>query len=221
MRPGRRDDLIALFEREFIETQEACGMLPVGHYRNLDDPDEFVWLRGFPGMDARREALEAFYGRSEAWRRNREAANATMLDSDNVLLLRPANAARGFDLSGLQRPPQNAAAASSVVGIAVFMLHEPPEDAQAAALESQIVPALQRCAARCAVFVTEAARNDFRLPVREGEWALAVTGVCSNLRALSQWTDAVQPGRMPPGLRSHISTTEILRLEPAARALYR
>ncbi len=38
MRPGRRDELIDLFEREFIETQEACGMVPIGHYRDLHDP---------------------------------------------------------------------------------------------------------------------------------------------------------------------------------------
>ena len=35
MRPGRRDDLEALLEREFIESQEACGMVPLGQYRDL------------------------------------------------------------------------------------------------------------------------------------------------------------------------------------------
>lgn len=39
-------------------------------------------------MDARKAALEAFYY-GPVWKRHGPAANATMLDSDNVLLLRP------------------------------------------------------------------------------------------------------------------------------------
>ena len=48
--PGRRDDLVALFEREFAETEEAEGIRLIGQFLNLDDPDRFVWFRGFPDM---------------------------------------------------------------------------------------------------------------------------------------------------------------------------
>jgi hypothetical protein len=40
-------------------------------------------------MDSRRAALTAFYEHGEAWRTHGPAANATMVDSDDVLLLRP------------------------------------------------------------------------------------------------------------------------------------
>ena len=33
MRPGGRDELVALFEREFIETQEAVGLQILGIFR--------------------------------------------------------------------------------------------------------------------------------------------------------------------------------------------
>eukprot|EP01036_Dinobryon_divergens_P006801 gene6801-9042_t len=89
LHPGRRDTLIELFDREFVETQEATGMHVLGQFRDLDDEQRFVWLRGFDSMESRRVSLEAFYG-GPAWQAHREAANATMLDSDNVLLLRPA-----------------------------------------------------------------------------------------------------------------------------------
>src|SRR5262245_28954641 len=79
---GRRDELIALFEREFIETQEAHGMRVIAQFRDLDRPDHFVWLRGFADMSSRRSALEGFYG-GPVWAAHREAANATMIDSDN------------------------------------------------------------------------------------------------------------------------------------------
>ena len=70
LKPGRRDELIDLFEREFIETQEACGMLPVAHGRDLDDPDRFIWLREFADMPARLAALNAFYLDSSVWKEN-------------------------------------------------------------------------------------------------------------------------------------------------------
>ena len=95
LRPGQREVLIELFDREFVESQEAEGMAVVGQFRDLDDPDRFVWIRGFASMPARARALAGFYG-GPAWKANSAAANATMLDTDDVLLLRPVSAQAGF-----------------------------------------------------------------------------------------------------------------------------
>jgi len=95
LHPGRRDELIELFDREFVETQEAVGIQVIGQFRDLDDTDRFVWLRGFNDMPARAQSLNAFYG-GPVWKAHREAANATMIDSDNVLLLRLAHPTSGF-----------------------------------------------------------------------------------------------------------------------------
>ena len=83
--PGRREELIRLFEREFLETQEAVGIQVLGQFYDLDDRTRFIWLRGFHDMAARAEALHAFYS-GPIWKAHREAANATMIDSDNVLV---------------------------------------------------------------------------------------------------------------------------------------
>src|SRR5437762_10810945 len=114
LHPGKRDVLIDLFDREFVETQEAVGIKVIGQFRDLDHPDHFVWLRGFRDMSSRAKALTDFYG-GPVWKAHREAANATMIDSDNVLLLRPAFATSGFSLE--TRPPVGAdeGAASLVV----------------------------------------------------------------------------------------------------------
>lgn len=45
LHPGRRDELVALFERECVETREAEGIDLIGQFIDLDDPDRFVWLR--------------------------------------------------------------------------------------------------------------------------------------------------------------------------------
>jgi hypothetical protein len=99
LKPGQREVLIDLFDREFVETQEACGMSVIGQFRDLDQPDHFVWLRGFTDMEARRQGLTSFYG-GPVWEAHKNRANDTMIDSDDVYLLR---AVQGFDLTGLTR----------------------------------------------------------------------------------------------------------------------
>jgi hypothetical protein len=58
---GTRERLIQLFENDFIESQEALGIRVVGPFRDLEDHNCFVWLRGFPDMDERSRMLSAFY----------------------------------------------------------------------------------------------------------------------------------------------------------------
>ncbi len=88
LKPGRTDDLIEVFDRELVETQEACGMYVLGQFRDLDRPERFVWFRGFPDMETRLEALTAFYS-GPVWKEHGPAAVDTMIDSDDVLLLEP------------------------------------------------------------------------------------------------------------------------------------
>jgi hypothetical protein len=89
LKPGRTDDLVELFDREFLESQDACGMAVLGQFRDRDRPDRFVWLRGFADMETRRQALTAFYT-GPVWKLHGPAANDTMIDSEDVLLLEPS-----------------------------------------------------------------------------------------------------------------------------------
>ena len=104
--PGMRDVLIDLFEAKLVESQETTGMKIIGTFRDLGDETKFVWLRGFGSMDSRGRSLGDFYGGS-VWKSNRDAANRTMVDSDDVLLLRPARAGSAFTLDD-ERPPLDA-----------------------------------------------------------------------------------------------------------------
>src|SRR5207249_2492686 len=99
LHPGKRHVLIDLFDREFIEPQEALGMKVIGQFRDVNHRNRFVWLRGFRDMASRAQALQDFYG-GPVWKAHRETANATMVDSDNVLLLRPALPTSGFSFDG-------------------------------------------------------------------------------------------------------------------------
>jgi hypothetical protein len=85
---GARDTLVEVFEDHFIEGQEQVGIRIGGLYLDEDDPDRFVWLRGFTDLGQRLDALKGFYY-GPIWKEHRDVANGTMIDSDDVLLLRP------------------------------------------------------------------------------------------------------------------------------------
>ncbi|RRH89326.1 NIPSNAP family protein [Mesorhizobium tamadayense] len=227
LKPGRRETLIALFDREFIESQEATGMTIIGQFRDLDRPDMFVWLRGFEDMEARKDALTAFYG-GPVWAEHRDAANATMIDSDDVLLLKPAWQGAGFNPSGHERPTASEAENKSrnghldgIVEIRIHHLRRGMEADFAERFQVQAIPRLTANGARLlGAFISEHAENTFpRLPVRASENVfIAVTAfddetAPARYSALAASHDITPPDRTKPA--------ETLRLTPTARSLLR
>lgn len=168
LHPGQRDVLIELFDREFVETQEAVGMDVIGQFRDLDAPDHFVWLRGFPDLAARTVSLRAFYG-GPVWQAHRNAANATMIDSDDVLLLRPAYPEAGFRL-GRDRPAPGggADAPGGIIVATTWHLQPTAEAGFPEVFETVLAPMLGDADVPIlASFVSEHGENGFpALPVR-------------------------------------------------------
>ncbi|MBV8639400.1 MAG: NIPSNAP family protein [Candidatus Eremiobacteraeota bacterium] len=222
MKKGRRDDLIALFEERFIEGQEACGMVPVGHFRDPNDDDAFIWFRGFPQFEDRAKALEAFYMHSDTWRTHRDAANDTLIDSDDVLLLRPAREQSGFDVDGMTRPARSSAEETQrVLWLCVVMLAMPASEATVTAFEREALARLGDVTGGVSYFVTEQRRNEFaRLPVREGEYAFVACAMCrtsGDVRHCEQIVDE----RFVPALAGRVVSVEHVHLRPARRSLLR
>lgn len=169
LQPGKRDILIDIFEREFLEAQESAGIEIIGQFRDLDNPDRFVWLRGFPDMPSRPRTLEAFYT-SAPWRARRDEVNEILVDYSNVLLLRAAWPGSGFLLSSrsaldLHRVPKGLVIAT------VCSFDSIPSDDFLEFFNSTLKPILTATGAQClAAFNTESTANNYpRLTVREGE----------------------------------------------------
>ena len=179
LRVGQRDTLINLFDREFVESQEALGMQVIGQFRDLDNPDRFVWLRGFADMATRQGGLMAFYG-GPVWAAHRELANATMIDSDNVLLLRPAWLGGASSLRsnaraviGSDRIPQG------LIDVTIFHLREPAGAELLAWCRNRMASTLSEGGVlQQGWYITESSANNFpTLPVREGENVLVGVAV--------------------------------------------
>jgi quinol monooxygenase YgiN len=212
LKPGRRDTLIDLFEREFIESQEATGMELIGQFRDLDNPDRFVWLRGFPDMESRARSLAEFYG-GPVWKSYREAANATMIDSGNVLLLRPAWSGAAF--ANLSVRPHEKAAGIVIAPICYF--DAPASAAFIHAFRETMPPLIKTAGATVAgVLVTESSANTFpALPVREGENVFVWF-------ALFQEAEKASALPFPQELKGMLARPpEILRLQPTPHSRLR
>lgn len=228
LRPGQRDVLIELFEREFLESQEGTGMRIFGQFRDLDRPDRFVWFRGFRDMPARAEALQAFYF-GPVWQAHRAAANATIDDSDNVLLLHPARPASGFTQLGTRPPPGATEAARGLFVTTFYKLAPAAHGSFAGFFEDRVAPALVATGAvLVATFATEHSPNNFpRLPVREHDdvfvsvarftSAAAHARHVAALAASPGWRDRVAPAIA----RQIVGAPEVLRLAPTPRSRLR
>ncbi|MBS0383809.1 MAG: NIPSNAP family protein [Proteobacteria bacterium] len=225
MQPGQRDVLIELFEREFIEPQEALGAHVLGTFRNIDNPDRFVWLRGFADLEGRCAALDGFYT-GDVWRVHRTEANATMIDSDDVLLLRPiaGDVTRGPAL----RPPVGAPTPASLIAATTYFLAPHGDETFAAFFSHDVAPALGDAGADLlATFATEHSPNNYpRLPVRENLTVFVSLARFDSVAAHGAHVVALTHSpawrALEPALkRALIAPTQTLRLQPTARSLLR
>ena len=226
LHPGKRDILIDLFDREFVETQEAVGIKVIGQFRDLDRPDRFVWLRGFRDMTSRAKALTDFYS-GPVWKAHREAANATMIDSDNVLLLRPAVPTSGFSLENMKRSPMGVP--TRLVVATIYYFEGPVAPDFINFFEHTLKPMVATLGATVsAYFVTENSENTFpALPVREDENVLVWFSTFQDSAAYENYEAALSQSErwrdeVSVGLTCYVDKApEILKLSPTSRSQLR
>ena len=162
LQPGKRDVLASLFEREFVPGQQAVGIRLHGEFKDANDPDRWVFIRGFPSMPDRARDLEAFYG-GPVWQAHRTEANATMIDSNNVLLLQPADG-NGFTLARKM---------TATMVATIYLLQSPVDPGFLRFFHERMAPVMTSIGAKpvAELKTLEVANNFPKLPIREGEHA--------------------------------------------------
>lgn len=96
IKPGRREEFLEFFIKRSIPALQAHGMSVLGPLVDLENPNAFVWLRGFPSLEARDEMKRAFY-EGELWKNELEAMAMPMLESYDVHLTETGPAFVHFD----------------------------------------------------------------------------------------------------------------------------
>ena len=223
--PGQRDVLADVFDDNFVEGQEAVGMRIVGQNRDLDDPDRLVWVRGFRDMESRKEALTTFYS-GPVWKAHGRLAAGTMVDSDNVLLLRPLRPDTVFAPSTVKLPPPGTRGPGKGVLVAsiVYVERNTPSEF-GAFFRTQLQPRWEQAGGSViAQMVSEHSPNTYpALPVREKESVFVWFSLFPDQAALAEqqrklaqsaeWRAAA--GQLSAWTHHKIET---LRLEPTARS---
>lgn len=214
LKPGQRDALIEIFDRHFVEAQESAGMTVIGQFRDRGRPDYFVWLRGFADMESRHQALTALYD-GPIWSTHKAAANDTMLDSDDVLLLKPARPETAFDVSPRRSVSIPSERGPLTVLAGIYHAPQPVDAALVSQFEQRVAPTLEANGVHVeGIFVTESSRNTFtRLPVREGVNVLVWFGTTERRDMSRGWLD-----RLASMSAIGTLTASWLNLEPTSRS---
>jgi len=144
--PGRHSVLTTLFDREAVLLDSTNSRAPqdVALFRDIDRPNEFVWLRDLPGSageDARR-----IYYESPVWAAHREVLERDSIRIDIGYLVRPAAGTWGMAVG--PRPAR--ASQSDSVGLVVATLYEmkQPSYGSGQLFSQSIVPYLAQTGAR-------------------------------------------------------------------------
>ena len=179
-------------------------------------------------MPSRAQALKDFYG-GPVWKAHREAANDTMIDSDNVLLLRPALPDSGFALDNSDRPPLGATEVPrGLVVTTIYYFDAPVSKDFVDFFEHTFKPVIIAAdASILAYFVSESSENTFpALPVREGEyvfvWFSRFTDQVAYEAYAAVLTESQQWREISEELARRLNRApEVLKLSPTSRSRLR
>ena len=229
---GRTRDFSRYFEEHFLFSQREHGMHVLGQFEVVDAPERFVWIRGFEDMGARLRGLSGFYG-GPFWQARRADANAMIVDSDHVHLLRPLglSAALVGALSLEDRgaePPGVRSVDGGLVAVDFYRAATGAIGRLVALFERHVRPALLAQGHRVlGHFVAEPSPNDYpRLPAIQDPDLLVVLSAYRDAEHWAAMRDGWRAGdpwrgARPEGVAPPAAAVETLCLRPTARSLIR
>jgi hypothetical protein len=209
IKEGEREHFAEYFESYFPEAFQQMGAIAFGQFFERKNPAMFTWMRGFKNTDARAVINASFYY-GPLWREHAFTMNSLMVDSDNVLLLRPLIPERGVAVLPSVDPVTERKGAQGVVVAQIFAVKANSIDAFAKQAEGAFAGYRAAGAREAGVLITLDAPNNFpQLPVRTDGPYLVWLGVVKDNRTLeTQFTPLAERS-----LQS-LSATGLLRGAP-------
>ena len=219
---GQRDRFTRYFDTYFPEAFEQLGAMVFGQFHERGNADHFTWLRGFKDVNARPIVNSAFYY-GPLWKEHRIKVNAILPDSDNVMLLRPADTEDRIPVLPAVDPVDEPAGAHGIVVAEIFPVNKGSEDAFAKQARAGFAHYATAGVRPAGVLVSLDVPNNFpQLPIRsDGPWVvwLGVVRDAASLQTLEAAMTDAQAGFDATGqLRG---TPERVVMDPTPRSRLR
>jgi hypothetical protein len=210
------------FETWFPEAFQQLGAMVLGHFFERGPVERFTWLRGYPSMAARLAVNTAFYD-GPVWREHKAVLNRWILDSDNVLLLRPLHAGSGIPVIASVDPVAEADGAGGIAVLQIFPVKEGALAQCAAAAEPWFESYHGSGVTEAGILATLDEANNFpRHPVRTDGTFLVWMGVLRDQQALDLLQPAFAAGSAALDQSGLLAgAPELLVLDPGQRSRLR
>jgi hypothetical protein len=184
IKPGEREHFAAYFDTYFPETLEQAGTLVFGEFFERKNPSGFTWIRGFHSTDDRAIDNAIFYY-GPVWKEYRAVVNNLLVNTDNVLLLRPLTPEQTISILPAVDPVLEPKGAEGVVVAQIFQVKPDSVDAFVQLAEASFAAYRAAGAREAGVLVTLDVPNNFsQLPVRTDGPFLVWLGILKDNQVL-------------------------------------
>jgi hypothetical protein len=190
MKAGGRERFARCFDGYFPEAFQQLGAIAFGQFLERKNATRFTWLRGFPSYDSRAEMNTDTYS-GLVWKEHAKRMNDLIVDSENVLLLRPLAQGRGLPVLPAVDVGTDAQAGAGVVVMQIFAAKTGIVEELARSLEESFAAYRSTGVHEAATLVTYDVPNNYpRLPVRTDGPYLVWVGIAKD--------DSVVQARLAP-----------------------
>jgi hypothetical protein len=184
LKEGEREHFAQYFDTYFSDAIQQLGAIVAGDFFERKNPSGFTWIRGFHTLEDRAVANAQFYAGS-VWKEHKKTMNDLIVDSDNVMLLRPLSPERGIPILPAVDPIVEVNGAQGIVVAQIFAVKAGSVEAFAKAAESTFATYRAAGAREAGVLVTLDVPNNYpQLPIRTDGPFLVWLGVLKDSQIL-------------------------------------
>jgi hypothetical protein len=184
IKEGEREHFAQYFDTYFPEALQQLGTIVAGDFFERKNSSGFTWIRGFHTLEDRAVVNAQFYAGS-VWKEHKKTMNDLIVDSDNVMLLRPLSPERGIPILPAVDPIVEANGVQGIVVAQIFAVKADSVEAFAKAAEPTFASYRAAGVREAGVLVTLDVPNNYpQLPIRTDGPFLVWLGVLKDKQML-------------------------------------
>ena len=184
IKEGEREHFAQYFDAYFPEALQQLGTIVAGDFFERKNSSGFTWIRGFHTLEDRAVVNAQFYAGS-VWKEHKKTMNDLIVDSDNVMLLRPLRPERGIPILPAVDPIVEANGVQGIVVAQIFAVKADSVEAFAKAAEPTFASYRAAGVREAGILVTLDVPNNYpQLPIRTDGPFLVWLGVLKDKQML-------------------------------------